>query len=1044
MRRIVSIVLALVCLCSLAPSQTNWNYIVSTVAGHYPMGDGGSATDALLGFPRSARLDAQGNLFIADTENHTVRKVAANGTITSMGYVLKPSDLAITPDGLYAGSTNSVWLMKPDGTAEKVAGRGTGGIGVPANEARIGTVGGLAVGPDGKVYLSDISYRKVLRFQPGGSIELVAGTGVGGFSGDGGPATEAQIRSPQGLTFDGAGNLYFAERSNNRIRKVSPDGTISTVAGSGEYGCPVPGPALEAELAAPIGVAAGPDGAIYFTNLGCGTLARITSDGQLEVLNAGSGFAGDGGPLSAAKFSSPYHVDVSASGVIHIADSENIRIRRVGADMTVATVAGKWQFGGDGGPASLALLAKPADVALDSVGRILIADSMNNRLRRVDAGGVIQTIAGTGESGQGGNGGPAAAAQLDSPGTVAADSSGTSYIGEYGLVRRVDAAGIIDVFAGTGTGGDVGDGGPATEAQIGEVAGLSVIADGSILISDTSNSRVRSVDAAGVIHRYAGTGQPGYGGDGGPAIVALLRNNTGVAAAADGGAYILDTRNRVVRRVAPDGTIATSAGNGDSGIPMDGEPATTQPLPYPDAIAVSPRNELYVASYDRIWKVSEAGIIRKIAGSGDGFRGDGGPALQASFTDIAGMTTDSDGNLYVADRGNHRIRKLSPPPVASAAAVNPTQNAIAGAAMPDGFQVLLADTEGNPIAGVPVYFTVTSGPIALDSQGVYSDDFGVASVGASTIGGSGTVTATGPGMDPITFEVTTVDDPSGLTNMPAIRRELGVVGAGLSNDPVLAVSPGGIVSIFGEAFATPDTFRALSGGDIVDNMLPTNMDGVCVMFGDQYGYMMHLLDQQMNVQVPNLTPGESVNVRVIRNCGQPSEFRSGIYPVEVLERAPEFFYWTHPAEGPKPVAAVNPVTGAYIGDPNLIDGVAMVPAKYGDVIDIYMTGLGAMDPVIAPGTVPASLAFTTVRPDVYFNNSKTASANVIYFGATQYAGVYLLRLQIPAGPNGFPARPDAVPEGYISILVQFIRQQRPPGTFRRLYLQSPITHLRIE
>ena len=333
-------------------------------------------------------------------------------------------------------------------------------------------------------------------------IETVAGSGEEGFSGDGGPAVQAQLQAPRSVAVDRDGNFYIADTSNHRIRRVdSKTGTIATVAGIGEYG-----------------------------------------------------FGGDDGPAVQAKLWAPRSVAVDGRGNLLIADTSNYRIRRVDARTRIITTVagiGEYGFSGDGGPAVAAQLNSPYGVAADSDGNFYIADTSNRRIRMVDTAGNITTVAGTGESGFGGDGGPAVHAQLFSPYGVAVDGAYNLYIATGNRIRRVDTAGNIATLAGIGRRGFSGDGGPAVQARLYFPSDVAVNDDGSLYIADTFNHRIRRVDTLGIITTIAGTGARGFSGDGGPAVRARLNWPRGVAVNGDGNVYIVERDNHRIRRVSP-------------------------------------------------------------------------------------------------------------------------------------------------------------------------------------------------------------------------------------------------------------------------------------------------------------------------------------------------------------------------------------------------------------------------------------------------------------------------------------------------------------
>ncbi len=338
-------------------------------------------------------------------------------------------------------------------------------------------------------------------------IDTIAGNGNFGYSGDGGPATQATFFSPVNVAIAADGSFYIADQANNRIRRIGLDGVISTVAGNGNYGYSGDGGlATQAELAYPSGVAIGPDGSLYIAD------SNIPSE---------SSFGG--------------------------------RIRRLGTDSIITTVAGGFrecfQDNGDGGPAAQASLCNPVDVAVMPDGVLYIAES-NNRVRQAGLDGIINTIAGGGTGGLG-DGGPATQANLGILSSLSVGPDGSLYIASDFRIRRVGPDGIITTVAGDGSYDFGGDGGPATQAKLSRPTKVVPGPDGSFYIADIGNQRIRRVGPDGVINTIAGTNVAGYSGDGGPAAVARLDEPTGVAIAPDGSVLIADTYNERIRRISP-------------------------------------------------------------------------------------------------------------------------------------------------------------------------------------------------------------------------------------------------------------------------------------------------------------------------------------------------------------------------------------------------------------------------------------------------------------------------------------------------------------
>ncbi|MFJ2215250.1 RICIN domain-containing protein [Streptomyces sp. NPDC101062] len=334
-------------------------------------------------------------------------------------------------------------------------------------------------------------------------ISTVAGTGVAGFTGDGAPAVSAQLNAPYEIAVDSTGTLYFSDRENHRVRKITTDGKISTVAGTGVAGYGGDnGSAISAQLNKPRGVALDGAGTLYIADSVNHRVRKVTPDGKISTVAGTStrGFNSDGGPATAAQLNWPYGVMVDSTGALYIADTGNHRVRKVTADGKISTIAGTSAkgFNGDGGPATAAQLHNPMGLVLDSTGALYIADVDNHRVRKVTPDGKISTIAGTGTKGFNGDGGPAASAQLNKPVGLVLDSAGTLYIADSinHRVRKVTSDGKINTVVGTGTAGSDGDGGPAASAQLNNVIGLAVDCVDTLYIGDLFNHRIRKIPSA--------------------------------------------------------------------------------------------------------------------------------------------------------------------------------------------------------------------------------------------------------------------------------------------------------------------------------------------------------------------------------------------------------------------------------------------------------------------------------------------------------------------------------------------------------------------
>ena len=367
-------------------------------------------------------------------------------------------------------------------------------------------------------------------------------------------------------------------------------------------------------------------------------------------------------------------------------------------------------------------------------GNLYIADTVNHAVRKVATSGVITTLAGNGTPGSGGDSGPAASATLNSPQGIAVDASGNVYVADTvnAKVRKI-SNGTITTVAGNGTPGYAGDGGAAASAQLNTPVGLAIDKAGNLYIADLGNNVVRKVTAGGTISTFAGTTQ-GYSGNGGPAQAAQLSGPQGVAVDSQGNVFIADTLNAAVREVTTNGVIATIAGTGYPGFSGDGGSAAKAQLGSPTGIAVDSAGTLYVAdSGGRIRKIFPGGVIVTIAGNNvRGYTGDGGPATSASLAGAQGVAVDANGNVFVADTGNNAIRELQySASSASIAAVTNSATNLTGAIAPGEVVVLYGSNIGagklttytinsngvasTTLSGTSVYFNGLPGPVIYTS-----------------------------------------------------------------------------------------------------------------------------------------------------------------------------------------------------------------------------------------------------------------------------------------------------------------------------------------
>ncbi len=647
-------------------------------AGH--SGDDGLAIDARMDKPRSVWAGAFGIVYIADTDNDCIRKIDASETITTVAGIGrspgfsgdggdatnaqldKPHGVWVdSSENIYVADTNNHVIRKVDGATgiiTTVAGigkqNGYTGNGGLATAAELNKPRGVYVDPSGNIYIADTENHAIRKVDAiTGIITTIAGTGSSGDSGDGGPAILAELNKPGGIFSDLSGNIYIADSDNHRIKKVDGvTGIITTIAGTGSSGdAGDDGPATSASMNKPRGLWVDEYGNILIADTDNNRVKKVdTSTGIITTVagNGSGGYSGDDGPATSASLKKPHAVcmhEAPAPAYLVIADPSNHRIREVNLNTGIITkVAGTlWSgYNGDNRSATSARLYYPFGVHVDPSHNTYIADTYNHRIRKVDGKtGIITTVAGIGSKGFSGDGGPATSARLRYPFNVFLDSAGNIYIVDtYNYrIRKVDAATqIITTVVGDGAARFRGDGGLATDASIRKSYDVAVDSAGNLFIADTHNHAIRKVDATtGIINTVVGQGDKvGFEGDGGLATDAKLNSPTGVYVDATGNIYAVDTKNDVVRRVdATTNIINSVAGNGTAGFSGDGGLATLAQLDYPEAVWVVSSGNMFIVDSDncRIRRVdSTTGIITTVAGTTYcGYNGNNQPATDAAL-----------------------------------------------------------------------------------------------------------------------------------------------------------------------------------------------------------------------------------------------------------------------------------------------------------------------------------------------------------------------------------------------------------------------------
>jgi uncharacterized protein (TIGR03437 family) len=969
--------------------------VITTVAGGGTLtGDsanGGPATKVnLVGGQLSVAVDNTGNFYIGDAGAMRIWKVNAAGTIST---VASNPDL-ISMSGIVVDSAGNIYASGAN--LLKITSSGV----ISTIAQVIGT--NVAIDGAGNLYVADILHTQILKIDPDGKVSPFAGNGTAGFSGDGGLAVNAQLSLPQGVAADAAGNVYFCDSGNLRVRKVDTFGKITTVAGNG------------------------------------------------------TGLAiGDGGPATSAGMT-PTFVSVDGEGNLYILDAGAARIRKVNAAGTIDTVAGGGSpltaDYGDGGPATSAYLGRPTSGVVDLAGNLYITDEWTTaKVRKVASGAVgspIQatpsqlsfsytagdpppptqnvtiislgstlTFTATTTTTSGGDWlkvtpdhgnvdlvltisvNPTNLSASTYNGTVIITPSGSGNAPQTVAVKLIVnepvTKGVISTVAGNGFLPFTAEGGLATSSAMG-VTAVTVDDDGNLYIADVISSKILKVSRAGIVTTLAGNGAITFAGDDGPATQASFFSPYGVAVDGSGNVYIADTFNNRIRRVDGGGNIATVAGNGALGFSGDGGPATKAELWNPMDVAVDNSGNLYIADTgnDRIRKVSANGTITTVAGGAllPGYSGDGGPAVGAALFQPGGVAVDRAGNIYIADIDNNRIRKVSAAGTISTVAGNGTK----------GFT-----GDGGPAASAELNLFSAHVGLSVDSAGnLYIPDVSnnrvrrvdaggtIATIAGNGIGGfsgdGGPATSAGLN-NPIDVEV---DSAGNLFIADTTNNRVREVKMP-TGSPAPSISSNGIVN--GASFQpgiVPNSWATILGANlspvtdtwdnfIVNGKLPTSLHGVSVTVGGESAYIYYVSSGQINFVVPDISAGATQVV-----VTTPSGI-SSTYTVTANAYAPAFFAWPNN----QPVATRQDYT--YAAKNGTFAGATTIPAKPGDVIILWGTGFGPTLAVPPAGVeVPADQTYSTMTlPAVTINNVPATVYGAAL--APGFAGLYQVAIQVP-------------------------------------------------
>jgi sugar lactone lactonase YvrE len=658
-------------------------YTVTPLAGYDHQGSwDGTGSAAQFDFSFGVAVDSSGNVYVGDQSSHTIRKVTPAGVVTTL-----------------AGSAGNM------GSAD-----GTG------SAARFNYPGGVALDTNGNLYVGDWGNNTIRKVTPAGVVTTLAGL-AGSFGTNDGMGSAAQFNGPDGVAVDSAGNVYVADSANDTIRKVTPVGVVTTLAGSAGSSGANDGMGSAAQFNYPLGVAVDSASNVYVGDYGNGTIRKVTPTGVVTTLAGSSvSYGTNDGTGTNALFNGPWGVAVDAIGNVYVADTDNMTIRKVTSAGIVTTLAGSTQFdpggaqlfGSADGTNGAAQFYYPDGVAVDGAGNLYVADANNCLIRKVTPVGknwVVTTLAGS--VWYGSADGTGSAARFNYAHGLAVDSAGNVYVADSPnyTVRKVTPAGVVTTLVGLAGVFGTNDG-TGSAARFERPECVAIDTNGNLYVTDIHASTIRKVTAAGVVTTLAGSAG-NSGTNDGTGANALFNSPWGVALDSAGNVYVADSGNDTIRKVTPAGVVTTLAGSAGNYGYADAT-GTNALFGGPEGLGIDSTGNLYVADSgnNAIRKVTPAGVVTTLAGSADKYGYADATGTNALFSYPWGVAVDSAGNVYVTDFNPATLRKVTPAGVVTTLAGLPNTN--------NAWQIVnggIADGTGSAAR-----FNYTSG-VAVDSAG---------------------------------------------------------------------------------------------------------------------------------------------------------------------------------------------------------------------------------------------------------------------------------------------------------------------------------------
>ena len=608
---------------------------VTTVAGVSMLGDTDAVgTDASFGFPSDIVVDSKGNIFVADTLNDKIRKITPTGVVST-----------------FAG----------DGSYGSVDGVGT--------NASFNYPSGLAIDKSDNLFIADSANHKIRKITPSGVVSTIAGSGVTGDRDAVGK--NASFNFPYDIVIDNNDNLFIADLDNYKIRKITPSGVVSTIAGSGVAG-DIDAVGKNASFNSLYTIAIDRDNNLFVADALKGTIRKITPSGAVSTL------------INSSASGHPYGIVVDSNSNLFTTDVKNHKIRKITSAGIVSTIAGSGVVGSTDGVGTDASFNFPSGIAIDKSGNLLIADMLNSKIRKITPTKAVSTIAGVNSHGS--VDGVGVDARFNAPLGIALDSNNNLFVADTKnhKIRKITPSGVVSTFVGSGVVGSAD--GVGADTSFNYPSGLAIDKSDNLFIADSANHKIRKITPSGVVSTIAGSGVSGDRDSVGKK--ASFNFPFDIAVDSSGNLFVADSSNHKVRKITPIGVVSTVAGSGTLGdIDAVGVDANFN---FPSALTIDSNDNIFVADLDnhKIRKITPTGVVSTFV---DG-------SIDASFNLPYGITIDSNNNLFVTDLESHNIRKITPSKVISTVAGSGVAGSADGVGIEASFNAptaLVADNSGN-------------------------------------------------------------------------------------------------------------------------------------------------------------------------------------------------------------------------------------------------------------------------------------------------------------------------------------------------------------